>query len=292
MSALGSFPAGLKCRNIEESDREGVISCLCRGFPDRGKVYWMQALDRLSARPSIGDLPQYGYVLETDDGIVGVLLTIHSRHGADGDEIRCNLSSLCVDDAYRSYGAKLVTRALRRRTITHTNISPAPATRRAAEALGFRRFANGQFAFVPRFSAARRCDRIAVFHEPEAAAMLPAHERDLLGEHAKLGCLSLVCTIDGRPVPFILKSRHIWGRTIPCHQVVYCRSTDDLARCAGLIGRFLSRRGAMLCLVDAVAPIPGLRGHFFRGRGPKYFKGPQPPRPGDLTFTEMVFFED
>lgn len=294
MAALGNFPASLRSRRIEEGDRRGVTACLCRGFPERGETYWTQALERLSALPLVDDLPRYGYVLEADCGIVGVLLTIYSRHhGAQGDEIRCNLSSWCVDDAYRSYGAKLVTGALKRRDITYTNISPAPATRKAGEALGFRRFSNGQFVFLPRLNAVRAADRISEFcaQSPEADLLSCEAERRLLFEHAELGCLSLVCISDGRVSPFIFKPRRIWRGKVSCHQVVYCRSTADLAFFAGLIGRHLRRRGAPLCLVDALGPVPGLRGWFFSDRGPKYYKGPRPPWPGDLTYTEMVLFD-
>jgi hypothetical protein len=39
-------------------------------------------------------------------------------------------------------------------------------------------------------------------------------------------------------------------------------------------------------IIDANAPIPGLVGGYSRGNMPKYFKGPQRPRLGDLAYTE------
>ena len=41
-------------------------------------------------------------------------------------------------------------------------------------------------------------------------------------------------------------------------------------------------------IVDANDPIPGLVGVFRRGSKPKYFKGPQRPRLGDLAYTEYA----
>ena len=41
-------------------------------------------------------------------------------------------------------------------------------------------------------------------------------------------------------------------------------------------------------LIDANGPIPGLIGWFSRGRMPKYFKGPQRPRLGDLAYSEYA----
>ena len=50
----------------------------------------------------------------------------------------------------------------------------------------------------------------------------------------------------------------------------------------------LARRGRPFVIVDANDPIPGLVGVFRRGSMPKYFKGPQRPRLGDLAYTEYA----
>jgi hypothetical protein len=39
-------------------------------------------------------------------------------------------------------------------------------------------------------------------------------------------------------------------------------------------------------MIDASAPIPGLVGWYSGSNMPKYFKGPQRPRLGDLAYTE------
>ena len=41
-------------------------------------------------------------------------------------------------------------------------------------------------------------------------------------------------------------------------------------------------------MLDANGPIPGLVGRFFRDKMPKYFKGQQQPRLGDLAYTEIA----
>jgi hypothetical protein len=292
MAVLGKLPSGLGCRSIRETDTDGVVDCLCRGFPARDRRYWMRAFDRMSTRPAVGDLAKYGYLMEADGHVVGVVLTLYTRYrGPEGDQIRCNLSSWCVDDAYRPYAARLVATALKNRNVTYTNISPAPATRSANEALGFRRFSNGQFAFVPLLGPAHRAGAVVEYTDDrEESAGLSGDERTLLSEHAALGCLSLICVRDGECVPFILLSRQIMNGLVRCHQVIYCRSTSELAEYAGPIGRFLLRRRSLLCLVDATDPVAGLRGRFFPDKGPKYFRGPRPPSCGDLTFTELVMF--
>ena len=55
-------------------------------------------------------------------------------------------------------------------------------------------------------------------------------------------------------------------------------------------GPVVQRRGRLFGLVDACAPVPGLVGRYFADVGPKYAKGPNPPWPGDLAFTEFVVF--
>ena len=77
---------------------------------------------------------------------------------------------------------------------------------------------------------------------------------------------------------------------IPCAQLVYCRDVDDFVRFARPIGRFLARRGQALVLIDANGPIPALIGRYFDAKMPKYFKGPDRPRLGDLAYTEAAMF--
>ncbi|RWB33586.1 MAG: hypothetical protein EOQ42_04645 [Mesorhizobium sp.] len=269
-----------------------MVDCLCRGFPERDRSYWTQALIRLSQRPAVADFPQYGLALEKADRIVGVVLTLYTRYRRqEGDEIRCNLSSWSVDEEFRPYAIKLITTILKQRDVTYTNVSPAPATLKHNLALGFRLFSSGQFAFLPLFSSVQRSCRV-LEARPDLAemAMLSDSERYILSEHAALGCLSLICICDGAAFPFVLMPRRILRGLIPSYQVIYCRSLADLSRCAGAVGRFLLRSGILLCVVDAKEPIAGLFGWYRPNRGLKYFKGPRPPSLGDLTFTELVIF--
>lgn len=292
MSFLGSLPEGITCRPIVEADWAAAIDCLCRGFPERPRHYWEQALARMARRPAVGDFPRYGYALFSGEGVVGVMLTLYFRHpGMNSDAIRCNLSSWAVDEDFRSYAGKLVMTALRRRDITYLSITPAPVTLKVTEALRFQRFADGQHAFVPLLSSVRTPSRVV-----EARADLPEldmlseNERYILLEHAALGCDALICIRDGAALPFVFKSRRVFRGLIPSSQVIYCRSHAELSGCAGALGRHLLRKGRVFCLVDAMGPVPGLVGRYFAEVGPKYFKGPNPPSPGDLAFTEFVVF--
>jgi hypothetical protein len=292
MGVLGALPEGLACRPITEADWEGAIDCLGRGFPERPRRHWQDALARMARRPPVDDFPRYGYALESAGRIVGVMLTLYFRHpGADGAAVRCNLSSWTVDEDFRAYAGKLVMTALRRREVTYLSITPAPVTLKVTEALRFQRFAEGQHAFVPILSRVKGKMRV-IEARPGARELdaLPESERYILLEHAGLGCDALICMRDGAAYPFVLKKRRALRSLVPCSQVIYCRSHAQLSECAGALGRYLLRKGQVFGLVDAIAPVPGLVGHYFAEVGPKYFKGPNPPSPGDLAFTEFVVF--
>lgn len=291
MVALGGLRDKLKCRSIEDGDLGRVVDCLRRGFPARPRAYWERGLARLAERAPQGPYPKYGYALESNGEIVGVLLMLFSRVGADGDALRCNLSSWCVDPDYRGYALRLAIAALRHDGVTFTNISPIEDTWSIADSLGFERYCSGQIVFLPLLSPVRRGDRVAAFapDAPEAAA-LSAKERRLLAEHADMGCASLICVSGGAAFPIVLQKRRLLKGFLPVRQIIYCRSVASLANVSGVLGRYLLRQGAALCLADANGPIDGLVGRYFRDRGPKYFRGPNAPRPGDLAYSEFVVF--
>ena len=245
---------------------------------------------RMARRPPIEDCPRYGYLLEVPGRVVGVILLIHSRQMApQGPSIRCNLSSWCVDKEFRGYAVMLHAAAVRRKDVTYVNVSPAPHTRRAIEAVRFKRFCSGQIVFAPVLSASLPDVRVLTFvAEAPEAALLSEDDRALLAEHAALGCLSIVCVKDGVAYPFVFQRRAAFHRLVPCQQLIYCRGMDEFVQFAGSIGRHLLLRAWPIFLVDANGPVPGLVGKYFAEYGPKYFKGPFPPRIGDLSYTELV----
>ena len=77
---------------------------------------------------------------------------------------------------------------------------------------------------------------------------------------------------------------------IPCFQLVYCRDISDYVHFAESLGSFLALRRRPFVIIDSNGPIPGLRGRYFENKAPKYFKGPNPPRLGDLAYTELPLF--
>src|SRR5579863_3689352 len=285
---VASMPE-IRCRQIEQGDVAAVTELLIRGFPNRSRQFWHRALDQLTRREPPRDLPKYGYLLETNGAVVGAILLICAEMRSGGAVTpRCNLSSWYVDPAYRTYAPLLASQALRHKEVTYLNVSAAPHTWPIIEAQGFSRYSEGVFVAVPALNGLFGSPGVAILdaHTRPAVAFDPL-EQDILLQHADLGCISLWCATSERAYPFVFRPRRV-KRLLPCAQLIYCRDVGDFVRFAGPLGRRLLRHGRPFVIIDANAPMPGLVGLYRGGSMPRYFKGPQKPRLGDLAYTEYA----
>ncbi len=289
---LSPSRAKVRSRRIEESDVEGVVTLLARGFANqRPRRFWQHVVRSLGARDAPADLPRYGYLLESNGAVVGAILQIFSTIQTGGVvTTRCNVSSWYVDPAFRSYAALLVSQALKHKNVTYLNISAAPHTRRIADVHGYTRYSDGTFVAVPALSRAPAGIEMRIIDaHVQPDVHFDPHERDLLLEHAGYGCVSLWCVTSERAYPFVFRPRLV-KHLIPCAQLIYCTGIEDFVRFARPIGRFLASRGRPLVIIDANGPIRGLVGKYFSDTMPKYFRGPDRPRSGDLAHTEAALF--
>jgi hypothetical protein len=272
----------VRCRQIREPDLDALADLLTRGFAARTRNYWTTALARLGARGAPEGCPKYGYLLEADGAVVGVLLLIFT---AIGERVRCNVSSWYVEPAHRSHAALLAAMASKLKHVTYVNTSAATHTWPILSALGYQRYSQGQFASLPALKSGgmARVRRLGVADTQLA-------DYALLRQHADAGCLVLVCELGDDLRPFVFLRRRIAGLPFAAMQLVYVRDTADYIACAGPLGRFLLGQGAPVVLCDAPAPLAGVPGLWFKDRGPRYFKGPERPRLNDLAFSEMVVF--
>ena len=286
-----STPLKVRVRQIVESDIDRLADLLARGFHNHNKQFWLQAVACLADHHPPDGLPQFGYLLENDGAPVGVILLIFSKmRRAGGCEIRGNVSSWYVEPAFRSYAALLVSCALKHKDVTYLNVTAAPSTRAIAEAQGYSRYSRGIFVAAPALSLhSSKAEVRLVGDRAPADGHFEAWEQDLLLEHAEYGCISLWAETPERAYPFVFRPRRIKG-LVPYAQLVYCRHIKDLARFGGSIGRFLLLCGHPFVAIDSNAPVTGLIGKYFDGRMPKYFKGRDPPRLGDLAYTEIAMF--
>jgi hypothetical protein len=269
-----------------------VINLLTRGFvPSRGRAFWANAWQLLTDRPVPAGLPRYGYLLESDGLPVGVILLICSEIN-DGPKprLQCNFSSWYVDPEFRAFATLLISCTLKRKDVTYFNVTPAPHTLQILRAQGFEQFSKGRVVALPALSLPRgdcRVERVTLRSTFPPA--LSASERALLLTHAEYGCISVICHAKDGPHPFVFARRIRWG-LLPFAFLIYCRDTSDFVRFAGNLGWHLLGRGIPLVIVDANSPIAGLIGRY-SDTNPKYFKGPDKPRLGDLSYSERAMFE-
>lgn len=282
--------APIRCRKIEEADIDRLTDLLTKGFHPSRREEWVQRLRRLSEHPTPPGFSKYGYLLEWKGILVGVSLVIYSSVYSNGAaKIRCNDSSWYVEPAFRSYASMLASRGRGYRNVTYFNVTPDRHTLPVLEAKGYVRYCNGWFLALPALSSGSCTVRIKLVTADEPPEQnLPPAEIELLSAHVGYGCISVTCTAEDGTYPFVFAPRKKLG-FIPYVRLIYCRDPADFVRFAKPLGRFLAKRRFFLVVLDSNERIRGLAGWYFRGH-PKYFKGPDQPRLGDLAYSELAMF--
>jgi hypothetical protein len=291
INAVNAPLTTVRCRRIAAPDLDAVADLLARGFPTRGRAFWVRALELLRAHPTPPGLPEYGYLLESGGAPVGAILLIFSAppNGVEGT-IRGNVSSWYVEPAFRGYAALLVAQALKQTGVTYVNVTPIKHTWPILAAQGYARYCNGTFLAVPALKFSSGGARVEpVDAEADPGAPFAPFERTLLLDHAGYGCIGCWAVTPARAHPFVFRPFAVKGIEVAA-QLIYCRSVDDFVRFAGPLGRFLLARGKPLVVLDADGPVAGLAGKFLAGKRPRFFKGPERPRCGDLAYTEIAMF--
>ncbi|GEM_PF-316801 len=279
------YPLRIHCRQIVETDFQPVAHLLADGF-HKSREHWMRCLQRLADHPSPPGFPRYGYVLTCNSRPVGVVLLIFLSAPVNGKTtIRCHVCSWYVEPAFRSYAAMLAACSLRRRDVTYINVAPAPHTLPILESQGYVRYSSGWFAALPALCA--KPGRVSVSRIEPDNCPGDDFESRILRDHTAYGCIGLLCRTPAGSSPFIFMRRS-FGK-IPFAYLVYCRSIVDFVRFAGPLGRYLAWRGIPLVCLDSNGPIRGLIGKYIANH-PKYYKGPDQPRLGDLAYSELVMF--
>ncbi len=297
---VGSRPVGreaprawaprLGCPPLTADDIAAILELLCEGFPRLPRQHWHAALDLLRRRDIPDGTSRYGYLVESDEKAVGVLLAITSAFDRNGRAtIRSNSSSWYVRPEFRAFAGLMLSGWLRSPADTYLNVFPAEHTFAIIEQRGFVRFTNGMAMALPaavwRGGGARvlAVDRLA-----EARFPVTAEDRRLLLDHWAAGCVAFWCEdrVGGRP--FVFRRRWLKSR-LPCAQLIYCHDIRDLTRFARAVGRHLWRHGLPVVLVAGNARVRGIPGIFINNKYPMYCRG-EPPRIGDLAYTEAGLF--
>ena len=277
-------PPRIKLRAADVADFDALADLLCEGFGCWDRAYWTKGFAHMQARAIPPGYPRYGFVLEADGVVVGVVLTLFSVFNG---LLRCNVSSWYVRKAYQAYGTLMVNRVYRYREATIINASPARFTRPLIEAQGCRRYSEGQVICVPALSTGEPA-RVRRYVDADAPRMRDDEEAVMMAYHAARGCIALVCEAGETLTPLVFVRRTVRRVWPPYAQLLYCRDTGDFVRFAKPVGRFLLASGMGLVALDGTGPIRGLSGVFLRGHAPRYFKGERAPALNDLAYTEAA----
>lgn len=292
---LAPTPAKIRCRQITETDLAAVAKLLAEGFPRRKAAHWKTGLDRMQGRKVPENSPQFGYCLDADGVLVGVILMIASERlieGATGNFT--NLASWYVKPEFRVYAHQLAAMALKNRATSYTNVTAAPSTWTVVENQGYRKYCNGVFFAAAALHSPQAGVVISSFSDVETRAdvrNLP--DFDLFKRHAQWGCTVIIAQADGKLAGFIFRRFAMRSGLIklPAMFVIHAPSQTELLRFAGNFGRHFATKAAPLLVFDANGPIPGLSGFYTERRGRKFVKGPHQPQLCDLADTEFAIFE-
>jgi hypothetical protein len=277
----------IRCREIGIADLDPIV-----GLLTEQRDLWANRVRMLRERstPAPAGYPKYGYLLDNNGTTVGALFTLFSDVVINQEKkIRCYVSGWYVAPAFRAYAGMLVAYALRYKHVTYLNITPTKFVMPLLEAQGYKRFCSGRFTAIPALSLGSDKARIApATPDIRADDGLQTSEIELLLRHTEYGCMSLICSASDGKHPFIFQPRR--KSMAPFARLVYCRAIEDFVRFAGPLGRYLVRRGFPLVVLDADGPVRGLIGKYSNDF-PKYFKGPDKPRLGDMAYSTRVIFD-
>ena len=278
----------IRSRLIEEDDLHEVANLLARGlgYP---REYFDRLFETLRDHPTPDGFPKYGCVLTNGSTIVGAIVLIFSVHPSGSTAIRCHVTSWYVEHAFRAHSTLFFGHALKHDNVTYLNVSARPGSVPIIKVQGFLPYSKGQFVTVP---ALRFYSKLSRGVPQRGTRDIPDAEYDpadrkVLLDHQRYGNICFWCVEGGKAYPFVFQPRLFKG-ILPGAQLVYCRDIVDVVRFIGPIGRTLFWRGLVLLRMDANGSVRGLPGLYFSGMEPRYYKGSEPPRVGDLTYTQTV----
>lgn len=276
----------VRCREITPDDHEAIIDLLTKGFWRLPREHWARVMRVLATHHSPEGYPRYGYMLENDGTAVGVLLTIFTSRVIDNvTHIWCNETSYYVEPPFRFYASLLVKRAHRFKEVTYLDLTPSSHRFTTLTAQGYKKIAQGVYIAFPWLC--RTVPGVSI-RRISSNQQLDCHEGNMLIEHAQFAkCLPVVCEHQGVIYPFIFVVRRRYG--IPFAFLIYSGNEADFARFAGTLGRFMAKKGIPAILLDVNAAIAGVPGKLV-SQYPKYWKGSNAPRLGDLAYTEIPMF--
>lgn len=286
----------MKIRLIAKEDFDAVLLLLCEGFPRRDRAYWVRALSHLSRRPEVPGHPQYGFLIEDQGAVQGVMLVLTADLGETlTGGFRSNLSSWYVRAPWRKFATFMLRAALKAPGVCYTDLSPAPQVVQINAALGFAPYTGGSILLDAR--SAMGAGGAQVTHwdgrsETGLAAGLNPVLQDVARRHITYGCAALLVAHADKVDLALYRIKRL-KRVIPAARFVF-GDPEGLVASAGAVMRALLGRGILLAQIDAPIGMQPAAGRLMPSRDLRYVTGVstgvQAPLAGDLLETEIAIF--
>jgi hypothetical protein len=275
-------------RELTPDDIGPLVTLLNESFPRHNLQFWKAAVQRLAARAQVPETPLLGYGLH-DHGLKGAVLTISRTDvTAANAQVLTNISSWCVSPSHRGPRAKELYGCASNghHRVIYSNLSAARHTIKTITGFGFSPWAAGQFIGVG--TGISKTKAKAVTLQTAVTSGITGELATKLADHEALGCVVICIALADRIAPFIFLRRKI-GRLLPCAQLIYCENFNDFTENSALINCALLVKGLPAMLVDASAPVAGMRGRYYHDKAAKYYKGGVPEMAVDHCYSEMVY---
>jgi hypothetical protein len=271
-------------REITLADLPAVAAILHEGFPRRPLTYWQAAIANLQPRPEVAGFPRFGFVIEADNAIQGVILLLTADLG---NGPRSNLSSWYVRPAYRKFATFLFQRTLKMKGGIFLNLSPSDSALPIATTFGFKPYTAGVIRLDARAALQRSTGQVKPIHVSKLAS-LPSSLKGIAESHLGYGCAGLeLQDVTGRGIA--LYRITVRKGLVPCAQFVF-GDPSRLMALAGPLMRTLLRLRIPTALIDSDGTESPIVGQFIKGRSIRFLRGSPAPATGDLLETELAIF--
>ncbi|CAM5563288.1 hypothetical protein ATER59S_04745 [Aquamicrobium terrae] len=280
----------MKLRPIHRSDISKAADLLAEGFPKLSCETWTACLANIIAHVENLGHDSIGQFASANDGEVGICLTIPSRRVAYAEAPReiMNLSAFYLRPGNEWMATLFLRRLMVDPTVDYVDLTASISMRKLNRRLGFVDRSRGAVVVPLALSALRPARQTRIL--PLSAippGMLPVVHRDLLEEHARLGCIAVGLEAGDSWHPLILC--HCRRRGVAGARIILARDRRLVQAALGTIARYLLKRGIHFLEFEALTK-DGFSEALFRTEAWPVQTTREPGTEAiDHTFSELAF---
>lgn len=281
-----------RVRPATADDEDAVVKLLVRARQWTADPERVRRLFRYDWGTAI---PNRGYVVEADSGLVGFLGTVYcERMRSDGTERVCSFSFYWVDPPFRSMSLRLLHASLRQPGYTFVSLSPNANSQAILDRLGFRELSTGYYLCLPRPVMLWRRPVRLVSEDARLLPLLDDEERRIMRAHQPYGCRAYLLEGAGRRSLLVTKRRRFERAPLRVSEVIHLSDAPlALQHWDWIVARIaIAERSVAVALDQAfLHGSPPPRG-IFRRRRRLYRRPDQTGGTIDALFSELVLLLD